>query len=130
MQGRSWKQGTLHVENLVMDEGQESMRAIRNEEEEKNHKEDVRKLLVEMVQKEEEQRDRVAPNMEAGGSHPQAMSDLEGEGPKELRRMKLADCEDDEGKDEEEQETERERQEEVEGKKEQEQDGEGETERE
>ena len=37
--------------------------------------------LVEMMQKEEEdqeeQRGRVAPNMGAGGSHPQAMSVLE-----------------------------------------------------
>ena len=71
-----------------MDEGQENMTAMTSEEKEKNYKEDLRKL-VEMVQKEEmelemmqkeemeheEQRGRVAPNMEAGGSHLQATSD-------------------------------------------------------
>ena len=60
-----------------MDEIQENTRAMKSEEEEEDHREDVRKL-VEMTQKEdeeqEEQRDRVAPNMGAGGSHPQAMS--------------------------------------------------------
>ena len=89
--------GTQQVENLVMDEIQE------------NHREDVRKL-VEMMQKEEEdqdgQRGRVAPNMEAGGSHPQAMSVPER---KETQEMRWADCEDDEGKEEEEKEQEKEK---------------------
>ena len=106
-----------------MYEDQENMRATTSEE---NHEEDVRKL-VEMVQKEEielemmqkeemekdEQRGRVAPNMEAGGSHTQAASDPReeeaGERRKETRRPIWADCEDDEGKEEEEQETEKRR---------------------
>ena len=74
--GGAGNKGTLHVENLVVDEDQENMRAMKSEEEEENHKEDVRKF-VEMIQKEgkeqEEQRDRVAPNMGAGGSHSQAV---------------------------------------------------------
>ena len=45
------------------------------DEDQENHREDVRKL-VEMMQKEEEdqegQRGRVARDMGAGGSHPQA----------------------------------------------------------
>ena len=80
----------------------------------------------------EEERVRMAPNMGAGGSHPQAMSDPEegemaaggqqcneekeeinqeevkeesGEEKKETRGMRWADCEDDEGKEKEEQET-------------------------
>ena len=60
-----------------MDEMQQNIRAMKSEEEEEDHGEDVRKL-VEMIQKEEEeqkeQRGRIAPNMGAGGSHPQAMS--------------------------------------------------------
>ena len=67
----------------------------------------------------EEERVRMAPNMGAGGSHPQAMSDPEeGEIAEEkgTRGMRWADCEDDEGeKNKEEQETE-----EAESKKEQE----------
>ena len=75
---------------------------MKSEEEEEDHREDVRKL-VEMMQKEEEQeqeeqRDRVAPNMGAGGSHPQAMSVPER---KETRGMRWADCEDDERQEEE-----------------------------
>ena len=85
----------------------------------------------------EEERFRMAPNMGAGGSHPQATSDPgegemaegndekeegnqeNGEEKEETRGMRWADCEDDEGeKNKEEQETEEERQEE--GKKEQE----------
>ena len=63
----------------------ENMRATTSAE---NHEEDLRKLLemvereemeLEMMQQEEmeheEQRSRVAPNMGAGGSHPQATSD-------------------------------------------------------
>ena len=66
-----------------MDEDQENMRAMTSEEEEENHKEDVRKLVemvekeemeLEMMQKEEmeqeKQRGREAPNMGAGGSNP------------------------------------------------------------
>ena len=74
-----------------MDEDQGNMRAMKSEEEEEDHKEDVRKL-VEMTQKEEEeqeeQRGRVAPNMGAGGSHSQAMSNPEGEETKGLRRLR------------------------------------------
>ena len=82
-----------------------------------------------------EEWDRMAPNMGAGGSHPQAMSDPEEEKVMEeenrgVRRMRWADCEDDEGKEEEEQETEKEGQEQAEGKKEQEQEGEKEAEEE
>ena len=69
--------GTQLVENLVMDEDQDNMRAMKSGQEEEEHREDVRKL-VETMQKEdeeqEEQRGRVAPNMGAGGSHTQAMS--------------------------------------------------------
>ena len=53
---------------------------------------------------------------EAGGSHPQAMSDSE-EGERGTRRVRWADCEDEEGKEEEE-ETEVEREEDAEGEKE------------
>ena len=81
-----------------------------------------------MMQKEEmeqeEQQGRVAPNMGAGGSHPQATSDPREEEAEErrkgTRRPRWADCEDDEGKEEEEQETEKERQQETREKKEQE----------
>ena len=89
------RQGTQQVESLVMDETQE------------NHRDDVRKL-VEMMQKEEDQegqRGRVALNVGAGGSHPQAMSAPER---REAQEMRWADCEDDEGKEEEESEQERE----------------------
>ena len=55
-----------------MDEIQENTRAMKSEEEEEDHRENVRKL-VEMMQKEDEeqgeQRDRVAPDMGTGGSH-------------------------------------------------------------
>ena len=67
--------------------------------------------LVEMMQKKEDaqegQRDRVAPNMGAGGSHHQAMSVPE---TRETRGMRWADCEDDERQEEDErqQETEKE----------------------
>ena len=77
------RKGTQQVDNFVMGEIQE------------NHREDARKL-VEMMQKEEEdkegQRGRLAPNMGAGGSHPQAMSVTER---KESQEMRWADCEDD-----------------------------------
>ena len=68
----------------------------------------------------EEERIRMAPNVGAGGSHPQATSDPgeremaaggqqcneeSGEEKKETRGMRWADCEDDEGKEQEEQET-------------------------
>ena len=78
--GGEGNKGAMYVENLVMDEDQENMRATTSEE---SHEEDVRKLLemvekeereLEMMQREEmeheEQRGRVAPNMGAGGSHP------------------------------------------------------------
>ena len=131
--GRVGSKGAQQVENLVMDEGQENMRAMTSEEKEKNYKEDVRKLLemvekeemeLEMMQKEEieqeKQRGRVAPNMGAGGSHPRPHRTREEEAEerkKETRRPRWADCKDDEGKGEEEQETERERQQEVKDKK-------------
>ena len=83
---------SISCEKLVMDEVHE------------NHREDVRQL-VEMMQKEaeeqEKQRGRVAPNMEAGGSHSQAMSVP---GRKEIRRMRRVDCENVERKEEEERE--------------------------
>ena len=120
--GGAGSKGRQQVENLVMDEGQENMRAMTSEEKEKNYKEDVRKLLemvekeemeLEMMQQEEmeheEQRGRVAPNMGAGGSHPQATSDPRKK-KKETREMRWADCEDDERQEEgkKEQETEKE----------------------
>ena len=116
--GKVRSKGAQQVENLVMDEDPENMRAMTSEEEEENYKEDVR-MFVEMMQKEEmeqeEQRGRVAPNMRAGGSHPQATLDPREEEAEErrkgTRRPRWADCEDDEGKEEEELETERERQE-------------------
>ena len=88
-----------------MDEDQENMRATTSEE---NHEEDVRKLLemvekeemeLEMMQQEEieheEQRGRVAPNMGAGGSHPEATSDPRKK-KKETRVLRWADCNDEE----------------------------------
>ena len=79
---------------------------------------------------EKDERDRVAPNMKAGGSHPQATSDPRkkekekinqeevreesGEEKKETRGMRWADCEDDEGKEKEEQEKEKETRQETE----------------
>ena len=86
-----------------MDEDQGNTGAMRSEEEEENHREDVRKL-VEMMQKvddaQEGQWGRVAPNMGPGGSHPQAMSVPER---RETQGMRWADCEDKEGKREQEQ---------------------------
>ena len=79
----------------------------------------------------EEERVRMAPNMGAGGSHPQATSDpgeREIEEKKETRGTRWADCEEDEGKEKEDQEKEKEtRQEtkEAERKREQEQEQEG-----
>ena len=74
--------GTQLVENLVMDEDQDNMRAMKSGEEEEEDREDVRKL-VETMQKEdeeqEEQRGRVAPNMGAGGSHPRPCRSQKGE---------------------------------------------------
>ena len=109
--GRVGSKGAQHVENSVTDEDQENMRAMTSEEEEENHKEDVRKL-VEMMQKEEmeqeKQRGRVAPNMGAGGSHLQAEEEAE-ERRKGTRRPRWADCEDDEGKEEEETEKQKEK---------------------
>ena len=114
--------GTQQVENSVKDEDQENKRTMTSEEKEKKHWEDVRKLLemvekeemeLEMMQQEEmehtEQRGRVAPNMGAGGSHPQATSDPRKK-KKETREMRWADYEDDERQEEgkKEQETEKE----------------------
>ena len=108
--GGAGSKGRRQVENLVMDEGQENMRTKTRAE---NHEEDMRKLLemvereemeLEMMQQEEmeheEQRGRVAPNMGAGGSHPQAMSDPRKK--KETRGLRWADCNDEEGKENEE----------------------------
>ena len=109
--GGEGNKGAMHVENSVMDEDQENMRATMSEE---NHEEDVRKLLemvekeemeLEMLQQEEleheELRRRVAPNMEAGGSHPQATSDPRKK-KKATRVLRWADCNDEEGKENEE----------------------------
>ena len=109
--GGEGNKGAMHFENSVMDEDQENMRATTSEE---NHEEDVRKLLemvereemeLEMMQQEEmeheEQRGRVAPNMGAGGSHPQATSDPRKKN-KETRVLRWADCNDEEGKENEE----------------------------
>ena len=120
--GGAGNKGTLHVENSVTDEDQENKRAMTSEKEEGNNKEDVRKL-VEMMQKEEmkqeEQRCRVALNMEVGGSHHQATSDPREKEAEERRKqtqgMRWADCQE-----EEEHETEKGRQEEEGGKKEKE----------
>ena len=97
-------------------------------------------------EEEEDKRVQVAPNMGAGGSHPQAMADpkeeeVMEEEKKGMRKLRWADSEDDEGKEEEEQETSRtvlelvglgidegEIKTEAEGKKEQEQEGEKEAE--
>ena len=72
-----------------MDEDQENVRAMKSDEEE-DHKKDARKL-VEMVQKEKAEQEgqwgRVAPDMGAGGSHPQATSDSQ-EGREEERPAK------------------------------------------
>ena len=105
--GGGGSKGRQQVENLVMDEDQENMRATTSVE---NCEEDVRKLLemvereemeLEMMQQEEmeheEQRGRVAPNMGAGGSHPQATSDT-----RKKKVLRWADCNDEEGKENEE----------------------------
>ena len=69
--GGEGNKGAMHVENLVMDEDHENMRATTSEENQE--------MELEMMQQEEmeheEQRGRKAPNMGAGGSHPQATSD-------------------------------------------------------
>ena len=79
----------------------------------------------------EEERVRMAPNMGAGGSHPQAMADPKEEEKKGVRRLRWADSEDDEGeKNGEEQETAGERQQEAERQQEQEQEQEGDREKE
>ena len=98
--GGAGSKGRRQVENLVMDEGQENMRTKTSAE---NHEEDMRKLLemvereemeLEMMQQEEmeheERRGRMAPNMGAGGSHPQAMSEPRKK--KETRGLRWADC--------------------------------------
>ena len=103
--GGEGNKGAMHVENLVMDEDQENMRATTSEENQE--------MELEMMQQEEmeheEQRGRMAPNMGAGGSHPQATSDPRKK-KKETSEMRWADCEDDERQEEgkKEQETEKE----------------------
>ena len=99
----------MHNENSVTDEDQENVRAMTSEEEEENHKHDMRKLVemvhkedmeLEMTQKEEmqqeEQRGRVALNIGAGGSHLPATSDPREEEAEErrkgTRRPRWADC--------------------------------------
>ena len=126
--GGAGSKGRQQVENLVMDEDQGNTGVMRREEDQENHREDVRKL-VEMMQKEEVEqeeaadgeqqhsqekgeggeseedgRGRVAPNMGAGGSHPQATSDPRKEEKKknETRVLSWADCNDEEGKENEE----------------------------
>ena len=109
--GEDGSKGARQVENLVMDEDQKNMRAMTSEEEEENHKEDVRMLFemvekeeieLEMMQKEEmeqgKRRGRVAPNMGAGGSQPQATSDpgKEEKEKKWTRVLSWADCNDEE----------------------------------
>ena len=78
---------------------------------------------------EEDERVRMAPDMGAGCSHPQATSDpgeREREEKRETRGMRWADCEDDEGKEKEGQEKEKEtRQETKEAERKQEQEQEG-----
>ena len=59
----------------------------------------------------------MAPDVGAGGSHTQALSDSE-EGERVARRVRWADCEAEEGKEEEEQETAVQREEHAEGEKE------------
>ena len=102
--GGAGSKGRQQVENSVIDEDPGNTGAIRSEEDEENHREDVRKL-VEMMQMKE---DGEAPNMRAGGggSHPQAMSVPE---TRETRGMRWADCEDDERQEEEERENKRQR---------------------
>ena len=126
--GGTGSKGTQQVENFVMDEDQGNTGVMRREEDQENHREDVRKL-VEMMQKEEVEqeeaadgeqqhskekgeggeseedgRGRVAPNMGAGGSHPQATSDPRKEEKKknETRVLSWADCNYEEGKENEE----------------------------
>ena len=74
--GGEGNKGAMHVENSVMDEDQEA---------------------------EEEERGRVAPNMGAGSSHPQATTNP-GEEKKEIRVLSWADCNDEEVEENEEEE--------------------------
>ena len=86
-------------------------------DEDEETRQDVKKMVGRMKEDEEDERVRVAPNMELGGSHSQATSDPEEGEKRETRRMRWADREDEEGKEEEELETEGERKEETEGEK-------------
>ena len=63
-----------------------------------------RKGFQQSVRENEEEWGRVAPNMGAGGSHPQATSDpgKEEKGKKETRMLSWADCNDEEAKENEE----------------------------
>ena len=126
--GGAGSKGRQQVENLVMDEDQGNTGVMRREEDQENHREDVRKLVEMMLKEEVEQeeaadgeqqhsqekgeggeseedgRGRVAPDMGAGGSHPQATSDPRKEEKKknETRVLSWADCNDEEGKENEE----------------------------
>ena len=87
---------------------QQSVKMLKGEEEEKEYDED--------------ERVQMAPNMEADGSHPQAIADQEEEEEaseeemKRMRRLRWADCDDEEEKENQEgQEKEEEREEEVKG---------------
>ena len=89
--------GTQQAENSVTDEDQENKRTMRDEREEEEYRWDAKRKVVRMMKREEDQeadeeeQGRVAPNMGAGGSHPQATSD-----PREARVLSWADCKDEE----------------------------------
>ena len=55
---------------------------MKDEDEEYQYEHDLSKMVarIKMDEEEQEERARVAPNMEAGGSHSQAMSDPAREG--------------------------------------------------
>ena len=95
-----WELRRLEEKRRALEEHEQ-----RHEEEEKCENED------------EDERVRVASNVGAGGSHPQALSDSE-EGERVTLRVRWADCKAEEGKEEEEQETAVEREEDTEGEKE------------
>ena len=57
--GGAGSKGRQQVENLVMDEDQGNTGVMRTEEDQENHREDVRKL-VEMMQKEEVEQEEAA----------------------------------------------------------------------
>ena len=61
--GGARSKGTQQVENSVTDEDQGNMRAMQSEEEEEDHRKDVRKL-VEMMRKEEAEREEAADGVQ------------------------------------------------------------------